>query len=301
MTRLVNLPHLQTSAVMPHSWILTVRGDTQPAPNLLKGWAYDTPLHFESQVDLDLERVRDECGLGREGRIAVVALWWASSTNKRRAAAVQEVNQTGSVLVSFDIESGEVGGVLTLWRQVVLVLDPAPRSAFAAREPGSILWEEPRMEATTVILEGDAARFPTQVLDFSKSPVLEPSAAWWLDAKLDDLDASPLACLRLLVNGEHPRIKSFMASTADEATKLVSSLMTWDVGRKMVHGALDSSDFVEGWGSFRPGSLGEVLEQLIRKAWPGQDAAGLRSLRDSDNGLFDARLQGRFDPLSGAA
>jgi len=301
VTRLVALPHLQTTAVDPTPWLVSVRGETMPVPELLKAWDYTTPLHFECQLDIDVERVLDECGLGPGSTLTAVAVWWASSTNKRLAGAMKELERSGPVLLAFDVDPGEIGGSITLRRHLLLGAAAGSASAFSATQPGSLLWEEDRRDTTTMILEGDAARFPTEVLDFAERPVLEPSAAWWLDCRFDDLDASPLACLRLFVNGAHPQVKPVLAGKSDPRSMLVGSVMSWDVSRRMINGALDSADFVDGWGSFRPGSLGEVLELLIRKVWPTHDAVALRSLRANDAGLFEARLQGRLHTLGASS
>jgi hypothetical protein len=277
--------------------LITLRGETMLVPELLKGWDYTTPLHFECELELDVERVLEECGLAPGSGLTVVAVWWASSTNKRVAAAIKEVDESGVVSLAFDVDPSQVGGSISLRRHLLLSAAADSPSPFSATHPASLLWEEDRRDTTTVILEGDAARFPTEVVDFAERPVLERSGAWWLDCRFDDLDASPLGSLRLYVNGSHPLMKSVLAGKSGVGTRLVESVMTWDVGRTMINQALDSSDFVEGWGSFRPGSVGEVLELLVRKVWPTHDAAALRSMRSDNAGLFEARMQGRFDTL----
>ena len=297
MTRVVVLPHLQTAAIDPGDWLVTLRGDTMPVPPVLKGWDYSTPLRFECQVKVDLPSVLEECGLEEDAKIRALATYWASSTNRRGLGAAVVLDLSGDVSMSFDIDPSLVGGKLTLHRQLVLAQPSKAKRPFAATAVGAVLWSERRPDRTSVVLEGDAARFPTEFLDFSVGQVAEPSAAWRLEHDFSDLNASPLACLRLYINSSHPRLEGLIAGRSDDEAKLVSSVMSWDVGRMMVHEALTSNDFVDDWGHFNPGSLGEVLEFLVRRIWPTHDARALRAMRAHDHGLFEARLQGRLNIL----
>jgi hypothetical protein len=135
-------------------------------------------------------------------------------------------------------------------------------------------------------------------LDFHAAPVAQPDSAWWLYHDFSDPDASPLGALRLYVNTAHPQMSRLVTGADDQSTQLVTSVLRWDVGRTMIHAALDSPAFVDGWGDFRPGSLGEAVEQLLSLIWPSHDPASLRAMRAEDRGIFDARLQGRLSLLS---
>lgn len=297
MTRLVALPHLQTAAVDPKEWLVTIRGESMPAPPLLKAWDYSTALRFECQISVDLELVHEECGLGPDAELLAVALVWASSTNRRFVGASTPVDRSGTLAMEFDIDPTVVGGRLLLHRQVLLGRPGSTTSRLAARREGAVLWDEERSRRTSIILEGDAARFPTEVIDFSIGRVADPSAAWWLEYDFSELDASPLASMRLYLNAGHARLKPLLEGDDSEGTRLVGDVMSWDIGRAMIHGALDSGEFVDGWGQFRPGSLGETLELLIRRVWPTHDARSLRGMRAENRGLFEARLQGRLNLL----
>lgn len=297
MARVVALPHMQTTAVEPGDWLVTIRERTMPVPDLLDGWDYSTPIRLECQLNVDLDGVRSECALEADTTIIATAIFWASSTNRRQVGAMRKVDRSGEFAMEFEVDPTVVGGKLTLYRQLLLEQGGSSGGPFTATRPGSILWNEDRGHRRTVLLEGDAARFPTEVLDFSAGPVAEPSAPWWLDRDFSDMDASPLASIRLYVNSSHPRIVSLLEDKEDEGTQLVRSVMAWDVGRAMIHGAIDTDEFVDGWGHFRPGTLGESLEQLVRRVWPTHDARALRGMRADDVGVFESRLQGRLDAL----
>ncbi len=297
MTRLVALPHLQTGEVALTDWLVTIRGETIPVPDLLKGWDYATPFRLECRMSVDRPRALAECGLGEGSRIRAVATYWASSTNRRAVGATIEILDSSECAMSFEVDPALVGGRLTLQRQLVLEQGVNQTSEFAADRAGAVLWDEARATRTSMLLEGDAARFPTEVIDFASGRIAEPASAWWLELDFSELDASPLASMRLYINKTHPRMDRLLSGKDDESSMMVSAIMAWDVSRTMVHTALDSSEFVDGWGQYRTGSLGDTLENLLRTIWPTHDARALRAMRNNDRGVFDARLQGRTDAL----
>jgi hypothetical protein len=265
---------------------------------MLKRWDYQTELRFESTVQVDRRTIVTECGLGHDVRVGLLTTWWASSTNLRRTGNLVELNESIDYVLSFDVPAGVTGGSLTLQRQLVIIDAGSTDNPLAARTPGSVLWREPRENRATVYLEGEAARFPTEVIDFQSGRVADSEAAWWLDRDLSDLEATPLNGLRLYLNEHHEVMKQVLAGATDPVATLTAEFLKWDVTRSLMNAALDTDEFIEGWGGFRPGSLGEVLELLIRKYWPGEDAQSLTALRNQDPGVFDARLQGRMRLLS---
>lgn len=297
MTRLVALPYLQTSAVETGDWLVRLRGETRQVPDVLKGWDYQTALHFESKLVLDLDRVRHDCGLGRDAGIVALPTWWASSTNRRQAGTPVPLIENGAVSLQLDIPPGQAGGRLTLDRLLVLRTPGAPLNPLAATSAYSVLWREERDRRTTVIVEGDAARFPTQVIDFGAGRFADPQAAWWLDLDPSDMDTTPLTAMRLYLNAANPTVERLASGRDDEVTRLVSSVLTWDVVRTLVEAALESEDFIDGWGGFRPGSLGETLERLIQRYFAGEDARSVAAFRARNRGLFEARLQARVGML----
>lgn len=294
MPRVFSLPHLSTGAAMTSEWLLESRGELLPLPAVLKGWDYQTPLRLQCTVTADPVAVIRDCGLGPDARISVVAMWWASSTNRRVMAASVPLADGAEVLLDFEIPPGAAGGTLTLSRLLVLTRPSAAGARLAASTAGAVLWREPRERQTRTILEGDSARFPTEVIDFG-GRIGEPDGVWWLEHDFSDLDTTPLAALRLYLNGAHPAVGKLLAG--DRAGEILQQMINWDVARAMVHAALDSEDFHRRWGSFRPGCLGETVELLIRRIWTGEDAVSLAALRSTDRGGFEARLQGRLQLL----
>jgi hypothetical protein len=300
MTRVVAAPYLQArDGVEAGPWSVTVRGETTENPLVLSGWDYATTLRLTSTVAVEPNSVREQCELGPRARLALVALWSSSSTNLRCLAAQAELgDEATSVLIDFDIEPGVAGGRLTLERRLVLIEPANGGSELAATQPGAVLWREHGSTSTTLILEGDATRFPTEPVDFAKLPHLAASdAVWWLLADLTDLGATPLGAVRLYVNESNPVVRRLLEGVADDQTRSLSEVLEWDVARSLIDRALDDADFSAAWGAFAAGSLGQTLQILIQKVLPGHDLDSVRALRAADRGLFDARLQASLRPF----
>jgi hypothetical protein len=259
-------------------------------PSLLKGWDYSSTIRLESTVRVPRHTILSECGLSDDAEIALAVLWWASSTNVRRLGAKVTVVDDRAVTPSFEIPAGIAGGRLSIQRFLVLSRPGSGKNALSPRRAGSVIWKEPTADQSLCTLEGEASRFPTDVVDFAQIG-LEGGGVWWLHHDLSDLGANPLACLRIRINGAHPLGAKLVQGTPD--SEEAKSVLYWDVNRLLVHAALDCDEFVENWSNFRLGSLGDVLEQLCRRLWPYQDADALRATRAGNPSRFEADLQAR--------
>jgi hypothetical protein len=167
----------------------------------------------------------------------------------------------------------------------------------APRLAGSVILREERNEVTSILLEGEAARFPTEVVDFAQLRIAEPEALWFLDMSGADLEQSPLSAMRLYVNGTHPAVQRALAH-GDAIGGLVRSVLQWDVARVMIHRALDNDEFIDDWDRFEETTLGATLQQLVQRIWAGEDAASLRARRDADPTRFEYQLQARLGLFS---
>jgi hypothetical protein len=100
--------------------------------------------------------------------------------------------------------------------------------------------------------------------------------------------------VRLIVNEAHPGMAKVIRGDDDPETVAMSSAMYWDVARRMIHMALDQHDFVESWGHHSEDSIGLVIEQLIKRVFPLDDATTLQGDREFNPDRFESRLQGRL-------
>ena len=301
MTRIVALPHWWSAdGARPSSWQVIAHGVRHDASGYLPGWDYETPLEYVSTVDVDVEQVRSDCGLRAGDRLALVAHWHASSTNRRELAANVPVVESGEHLLRFVVEPADIGGRLRLERRLVLVGRGSGTDDHAPHRPGSILWREAREECTVTTLERETARFPAEAVAFSQLGRAEPNALWWLDTRLGDLSGSPLQAMRLFLNAEHASIAALLSGGDQATTSALASVLQWDVARSLVARALDDDGFVEGFGRFEPDTVGAMLQTLCERLVPGKDAASLRRLLREQPARFEQVAQANFGLLAGS-
>lgn len=295
--RQVAFPYRTPSAETwaPGPWRRLEDGSEQELSGRFDDWDYSVPLSLASEVSVDVTRLRADSLLAEEDVLVLVALWEASSTGIREVGCRQELPYDGDwtceLLVHLD--GSLLGGVLTLERKIVLAAPGRSPDPLAPRRVGSVILREARAEVTSVLLEGEAARFPTEVVDFAQLRIAEPGALWYLQMSAGDLEQSALAALRLYVNGGHPAVQCALRQD-DGVGELVRSVLQWDVARAMIHRALHNEDFVEDWGGFEEATLGATLQQLVERIWPGEDAASLRARRETNPTRFEYQLQARL-------
>lgn len=301
MTRVIALPHRQaTTAVEVEPWSVSIHGSVRPVGDYLAGWDYTTPLVFEAAVRIDVEALIEECGLDPDDTVALIGLWECQSTFRREGSQPVEVAASDRYVIRLAPDPSLIGGRVRLDRRLVLLAAASgPRSPLTASAQGSVLWQEPRGWRTTVALEGDATRFPTDTVDFRRTGGLAPDAAWHLEIDLGDPEVAALNAVRLRLNEGHPAIAAIISGQQDDRSSAVMNALMWDVGRQLIHAALDQPEFVDGWGHFPEDSIGYVLQLLLQRTWPGEEARSLRAARDADPARFESSLQGRLQLFRG--
>jgi hypothetical protein len=299
--RAVAYPHLTApdGCWSPGPWRRLTESGEVPLAEHLDDWDYSVSLALASDIRIDVGQLRTACGLADDETLSLVCLWESTSTGIRRVGFAQILPPVGETEIEaiLEIDGHLVGGRLLLDRQVVLTGQGRGVNPLAAQRPGSVLLAEDRAGVRSTLLEGSAARFPTEVADFSALPIGEPDALWWLDLETANLDASPLGCMRLYLNAAHPAIARALHPDERLGTEVLS-VIRWDVARMLVHAALDNDDFVDGWDDFPDESLGGVLQGLVRRHWPGETAASLRARRTRDLTRFEYQLQARLRLLA---
>jgi len=175
---------------------------------------------------------------------------------------------------------------------VVLGAGTTPRP-LTARLPGTVLWQD----TAAIALEGSAARFPMEVLDFHAARLPAADAPWYLDWPRDGerFEEPMLGALRLFLNSRHPAIGALVSGEMDAATAgAVTSMMRLEVARTMLVGALAEDNFVEGTAEYPDGSVGAALHTMIGLYWPDESPGSLRSQLRAAPQAFEAQLQERL-------
>jgi hypothetical protein len=280
-------------------WRRLAGGDEHELPDRIDDWDYSIPLSLTSEVTVDVTRLRAESLLLSDDPLALVAVWEASSTGIREIGCRQALPGAGECTFELlvHLDGALIGGILRVERQIVLSSTGASSDPLAPRSAGSVILREERDEVTSIVLEGEAARFPTEVVDFAQLRIAEPEALWYLDMAGVDLEQSPLSAMRLYVNGNHPAVQRALMQ-GDGIGELVRSVLQWDVARTMIHRALDNDEFVNDWDRFEEATLGATLQLLVQRIWTGEDATSLRARREADPARFEYQLQARLRLLS---
>jgi hypothetical protein len=295
--REIVLPYLTASsgAWQLGGWQRLTEDGSVPLGDRLDHWDYSIPLALSCEIKVDVGRIRAEAAIDEADRLTLACFWEASSTGIRRVGFTTELPAAGDVTVSpvLQLDGGLLGGRLKLMRQVVLMGLGSRRDQLAATRAGSVILAEAAADVHSVLLEGIAARFPTEIADFSSLPIAEPDALWYLDIATGDLDVAALAAMRLYLNAAHPAIMRAL-DPEDSVGGMVRSTMRWDVARTVIVNALRNGDFVEGWGAFEEDSLGDAIQGLIQRYWPGETAAALRERERAHPARFEYQLQARL-------
>ncbi len=250
-------------------------------------WDYLASLALSAVLEVDADAVSEGCHLGENSRLRVVVTAASSATKMRGPVAVLDV-PAGPMAIDVRMLGHELGGRLAL--DTLLVAAAVERTdALSPRASGSILWRHRK----TTWLEGESARFPTELADLGAAPYFTPGALWYVDVRADDLDTAALGSVRLVLNEGHPAVERLLAGDASAETNATISTLRWDVARQLILNALDSDEFVERDGSFEDETLGAMLAGVLTLHWPGESLRALRQLRITEPARFERELQDR--------
>jgi hypothetical protein len=259
-------------------------------------WDPVTDLMLSRALVVDVDAVRDQCGLGPDASLAVVTSW--RSPRRTRLGHSSQPVELGAlsgllnVPVTLSAKGPETGGRIDLTTRLVLRSPGAEASPISPKRNGTILWTETQR----VTLEGSAARFPVTAVDFTDLVRVPDGAAWFVEWDPRDLDAPVLGGLRLLINSAHPRIVNSVRTASDDpAAVVVRSLMMGDVARHLVRAALDDDDFVSQPDGYTEESVGRLLADLIATIWPGVPIGSVRTRAANEPARVEAEIQAALE------
>jgi hypothetical protein len=267
--------------------------------DLVPEWDQSLCLSVTKVIQLDVVNLMMSGRLKAGTRLAILPTWWSDGTGLRGSG--DPIHFTVDAKVQqrkFDLVLSIPGKHLAKHLQIrsaLALVEQAPEMAvdpLAAHRPGSVLWED----AITVVLEGQASRFPITVVDFVESCLGPANACWRFELAPMDPTLPAMATMRLYVNSLHRTFHA--AATSREATQAqvaIRSALKMSVGEEMLRIALDKAEELEtGAQDFQPGSTGKVLLELIDRVFPGRGPIACREGRDQDPGRFHAELQARL-------
>jgi hypothetical protein len=294
MTHLQKLPYLTPSVkrIRHSQWQLISEDALIPLGDLLPYWDAAMPIRASIKIEIDTRDILSDCALSTDAQLRLVATWYSAGTGLRECGSFQNLNNVLSgqnFTLKINVEGQKLSSSIMLTANLVLV-NPGTRSnALAPRIPGSLLWhvEHP------VVLEGQGARFPMELVDFGASSWLPENAAWFLDWRPDDLDQLVLGGIRLYINARHEKVRQAV-SEQRELDFTLKEAMRFDIARAMITSALNNSSFITAPEQFGDDTVGAAIRRLVRALFPDRNLQSLQMASQQYPHRFECELQDKL-------
>ncbi len=271
---------------------------------LLNDWDVASATRASRSIQVKPEKIISSAQVAIGARLAVLATWWSAGTGLRGMGDINEFKIESSVSdfdveLSLAVEGREVHSQLQLRTSLVLIepVSQMTRNPLAVRRPGAILWED----STTLIVEGEAPRFPVTAVDFVSSNIGPAGACWSFEWEPKDLTLPAMATMRLYVNSLHKPFYAAMIGNQDDSPTVtaIRSAAKYGVAKEMIGLAMEHAGELESSADdYLPGSGGRVLLDLIERLFPGRGPVRCREDLAQDPGLFDAIIQAKLGLFS---
>ena len=288
MTRVFPFLRPPDDTVTAGPWSRLTPDGAEPLPDALLDWDYSTTLLLHRPLTVDGLRLRRLSGLPADTAVDVTVQWFATSSALRGRAWQKALpaHDAYESAIEFRLPGDDLGGTLELITSVTLRASSPGASAAAATRPGSVLWSDRHR----VALEADNALFPIATADFHDLPY--PTGAGWYLHIDEDLGGAAMGSILLLVNERHDIVMRAVeaASSPTEADRRVLSTLRADVLRVLLDRALTLDDLKEET-NYPVGSLGALLVNVVRNAFPAFSLDALRRERETAPALFSSRVQ----------
>lgn len=293
MTKIRLFPHrtADLSSVELGSWWIERDGARSDLKSQLRGWDYASDEMVGLTIkNLDEQLFLDSTGIKDIKDVELVLL--ADCKDSQCRIASQHNLDSGSlrdVGFSLTLPRGTLAGSVGL-RALLRLARPLPKSSDrSAYIRGARLFTS---DITTITLEGDGSRFPTEPAAFSALHL--PDAPWTLHVTSDSLESSFMGAVRLLVNTEHPVGRMLLNSATAEK---ISPLAMADVIRLLVAYLADQPTQLNST-EFHEGSVVQVVDKMC-EFFLGSSLTAAIQLYEHDPFHFDRLLHARVNPLSG--
>ncbi|HND33337.1 MAG TPA: hypothetical protein PLA94_25235 [Myxococcota bacterium] len=287
----------ERTRVRPEPWNLLFQSGPRPLGESLDHWDPSTDLLLRRKFRVDVDGLRADCRLPPQAELRLVATWHSLGTTLRSVGERTVLPTSGaySGQVSLSIPADQLGGDLRLKLTICLAtaLPSRPVTAFRA---GSVLWEDER----EVRLEGGSSRFPMEDISFSEAGWQFPvGAAWRLIWEEEDLELPFLGSVRLYLNRDHAMIRELIEQPEQRTSRIVASLLQFEVARSLLKGALASENYRARKEPWPEDSVGKVVERLLKAHFKDQSPEGLRTLQAKQPDQWESLLQARLGLLVG--
>jgi len=272
-------------------WHVSRNGSPQLLETTMPSWDPAVSIKAFISLTINSEEIIRECGFNKGGNLSLVAVWKSDGTVLRGIGQrIPLINKPGlqEYIINVDIE----GLMLAAWVELsinLILVDPGPdNEPFTAKYPGSILFQS---NPFRVYLQGEGARFPVEVIDFSNTQYPN-EAAWALFWDPYNLHQTAYGDLRLYINSRHDRVREAVSNDKTD-NRDIQETIRFDVARMLIEGALRNEEFVNCPEIYSPDSIGFVIKNMLYNYFPNLD---FNNLRDEclNPQTFGPKLQEKF-------
>ena len=168
---------------------------------------------------------------------------------------------SGRTALTAHIDGKLLADTLTLFVKLLFISAGTTQHQLVPKLSGSILLETPPHK---IQLEGDGARFPIEVIDFTTTN-FPHQAGWYLSWDPDDLEQPLLGDVRLYINSRHPQIAAAVSDIRPE-TAGIREAIRLDLAQTLIRGVLLNPSFLENPDRYSPGHgwrSGESHDSLV--------------------------------------
>jgi len=257
-------------------------------PQEMAGWSYKMNLRLRRKFSLDIENIFKKTGLPENAEVKVVCSCFCQSTNFKKLFFSSEPisNENRNFDAQFTIYGEDLSGSILIQTELVLTQDLKFNQPFVAKKTGSRL----AYIESKVFLEGSGSSFPTTAINFENesSWIGSQDAFWHLEWESHALEVPVLRDVRLYINSKH---QTFIDQIKDPNSTM-SAVVSLDVMRRMITGAMMNEDFIERFEEYPPDSVGDVVSKQIQNCFPGRDLKEIHYMFKSKREKFETGIQG---------
>lgn len=276
------------------SWEIISTGAPEAAASSSIEIDYLSTIQVRRQLSVDVEGVRQDCGLPEHAPLLVSASWSSEGTFVKRCLAQIELSGRDvhqRIDLSGEIPGAEVAGTLQIETSIMLARDNAQATPLIAKYAGSVLVRDRH----AVYLDETTSRFPVEIVDFSVGFWANSEAGWHLSWNNLDMEAPFLRSVRLFVNTGHIRVvQAVSEEPPSPEAKAIRDAIYFEVARSLILGALRNDEFVSREGNYGDGTCGQAIYTLIQLVFPGDGLDGLKSAAEQRPEQFSSDLQGKL-------
>lgn len=291
MTRRRIQPFRQVSplAIRSEGWAIQIgTGDLQELPDYLPSWDYASNISLTLDIEINVPLVLEDTGIDSLDAVGIVVVAECPVSGLRLTELQELQADVSQYRVTLRVEPGQFAQEFIAWCGLVLQKEMSFTSSDVPFRAGSrLLISEPRR----VVLEGEAARFPSEAVSFEALGWDE--ALWKMQTEIGSLDDQFNGTVRLYLNSDFREAKTL--AEGEEPT-ILSKFLEVDVARSIFRSIarIDPPELLTD-DELELGTVGQVADSLARGLLHSDLSSCIEMIRTDPQG-FEVLLQSRYQP-----